>query len=131
MTIGITNPEGLHDPTHFGYSHVATARGEVVAIAGQYASDAEGGVAAEDFAAQVELALANLGTALRAAGVDHSHVIKLNTSIVDHSPERLETLARRITGIWGDRPPPQTLLGVASLALPGMLFEIDALAVRG
>ncbi|WP_017624003.1 RidA family protein [Nocardiopsis chromatogenes] len=133
MATDIIAPEGLHDPTPFGYSHLATAKGQVVAVAGQYASNAEGGVdpvLAEDFDAQVGLALANLGTALTAAGLDHSHVIKLNTYIVGHSPERLETLARHIRGIWGDRVPPQTLLGVASLALPGMLFEIDALAVK-
>ncbi|MFI6580891.1 hypothetical protein [Embleya sp. NPDC050493] len=35
-----------------------------------------------------------------------------------------------ITRIWGDQPPAQTLLGVAAPALPDMLFEVDALAVR-
>ena len=32
--------------------------------------------------------------------------------------------------IWGDNPPTQTLLGVAALALPGMAFEVDAIALR-
>ncbi|MFG1782399.1 hypothetical protein ACGFIU_08160 [Rhodococcus oryzae] len=31
--------------------------------------------------------------------------------------------------IWGDRPPTQTLTGVAALALSNMRFEIDAVAV--
>ncbi|WP_229718730.1 RidA family protein [Nocardia jinanensis] len=30
----------------------------------------------------------------------------------------------------GDRPPVRTLTGVAALALPTMLFEVDAVAVR-
>jgi enamine deaminase RidA (YjgF/YER057c/UK114 family) len=32
--------------------------------------------------------------------------------------------------IWGNKPPAQTLLGVASLALPGVLFDIGAVAAR-
>ncbi|WP_280316799.1 HPr family phosphocarrier protein [Nocardia wallacei] len=39
MAIEISNPAGLHDPTGFGYSHVARATGELVFIAGQYDSD--------------------------------------------------------------------------------------------
>ena len=39
-------------------------------------------------------------------------------------------LANRIARIWGSRPPTQTLTGVAALALPAMLFEVDAIAVR-
>ncbi|MFE4972683.1 RidA family protein [Kitasatospora sp. NPDC056651] len=126
----ITNPPGLHDPTPFGYSHAASAPGEPVFIGGQYASDAGGQVVPGDFAAQVELALANLRTALTGVGLGFEHVVRLGSYIVDHDPEKLAVLGKALAGAWGDRLPAQTLSGVASLALPGMLFEIDAVAVR-
>ncbi|MEU7896161.1 RidA family protein [Nonomuraea sp. NPDC049152] len=129
MSHSIINPEGLHDPIGFGYSHVARASGDLVFIAGQYASDGDGHVTSPDFAEQVERSLANLRTALAAAGLDYRHVVQLRTHIVDHDADKLAIIAKLIGEIWGDRPPTQTLTGVAALALPGMLFEIDAIAV--
>ncbi|MFI6802722.1 RidA family protein [Streptosporangium canum] len=129
MSHSIINPQGLHNPVGFGYSHVARASGELVFIAGQYASDGDGHVTSSDFTEQVERSLANLRTALAAAGLDYRHVVQLRTHIVDHDTDKLAIIARLIGEIWGDRPPTQTLTGVAALALPGMLFEIDAIAV--
>jgi enamine deaminase RidA (YjgF/YER057c/UK114 family) len=129
MPYSIINPEGLHNPVGFGYSHVARTSGDLVLVAGQYASDADGHVTSPDFAEQVERSLANLRTALTAVGVDFPDVVQLRTYIVDHDLGKLEVIAKHVAEIWGDRPPTQTLLGVASLALPGMLFEIDAVAV--
>lgn len=126
----LTNPDGLHDPTGYAYSHVAATTGDLVFVAGQYGSDPDGAVVGDDFAVQVERAFANLGTALRAAGLDYGHVARLGTYVVDHDADRLAVLLDRITRIWGDRPPAQTLIGVAALALPGMLFEVDAVAAR-
>ncbi|GAB2678075.1 RidA family protein [Nocardia goodfellowii] len=131
MTIEITNPPELHDPTGFGYSHVARVRGELVFIAGQYDSDAEGHTTSTDFATQVDRAFTNLGTALGSAGLDYADVFQLRTFIVDHDLGKLEVLGKKIAEIWGDRPPVQTLVGVAALALPGMLFEVDAVAAVG
>ncbi|MCA2208782.1 RidA family protein [Nocardia rosealba] len=131
MPLDISNPVDLHDPTGFGYSHVAKVSGEVVLIAGQYDSDAQGHITTDDFAGQVERAFANLGTALRSAGLDYGDVAQLRTFIVEHDLDKLTVLGKQIARIWGERPPTQTLLGVAALALPGMLFEVDALAVRG
>ncbi|MFI2477233.1 RidA family protein [Nocardia xishanensis] len=131
MTIEISNPAELHDPTGFGYSHVARVSGELVLIAGQYDSDVEGHTTTEDFAGQVDRAFANLGIALRSAGLGYPDVAQLRTFIVDHDLDKLTVLGKKIAEIWGERPPTQTLLGVAALALPGMLFEVDALAVRG
>jgi hypothetical protein len=56
-------------------------------------------------------------------------VVQLRTFIVDHNIEKLNVLVQLIHERWGDRPPTQTLIGVAALALPDMLFEVDALAV--
>ncbi|MGV9266736.1 RidA family protein [Kitasatospora sp. NPDC003701] len=56
----LTTPAGLYDPTPFGYSHTASATGETVFTAGQYASDDTGQVVPGDFAAQVERSLDNL-----------------------------------------------------------------------
>ncbi|MBA9004149.1 RidA family protein [Thermomonospora cellulosilytica] len=129
MTHDIINPAGLHDPVGFGYSHIARTPGGLVFIAGQYASDAEGQVTSSDFAEQVDRSLANLRTALTAVGLDYGDVVQLRTHIVDHDPGKLTILAERIGRIWGSRPPTQTLTGVAALALPDMLFEVDAIAV--
>lgn len=131
MAIEISNPTGLHDPTGFGYSHVARATGELVFIAGQYDSDEHGNTTSDDFATQVDRGFANLGIALRSAGLDYADVAQLRTHIVDHDLDKLAVLGKKIAEIWGDRPPTQTLTGVAALALPGMLFEVDAIAVGG
>ncbi|MBP1161879.1 enamine deaminase RidA (YjgF/YER057c/UK114 family) [Rhodococcus sp. PvR044] len=129
MSHSIINPENLHDPVGFGYSHVARTRGDLVFIAGQYASDGDGHVTSTDFTDQVEQSLANLRTALAAVGLDYRHVVALRTHIVGHDADKLAVIARLIGEIWGDRPPTQTLTGVAALALPDMRFEIDAVAV--
>ncbi|MBL1075061.1 RidA family protein [Nocardia sp. 2] len=130
MAIELINPAELHDPTGFGYSHIARVSGELVFIAGQYDSDENGHTTTEDFAEQVANAFANLGKALRTVGLDYSDVAQLRTHIVAHDLDKLTVLGKKIAEIWGDQPPAQTLSGVAALALPGMLFEVDAVAVR-
>lgn len=130
MAIRIENPTTLHDPRPFAYSHIAHVSGDLVLLAGQGPNDIDGNIIGGDFADQVALAFGNLGKALEAAGLGFEHVARLRTFIVDHDQARLEILGAKVTEIWGDTPPVQTLLGVARLALPGMLFEVDATAVR-
>ncbi|MET9668031.1 RidA family protein [Streptomyces sp. NPDC006475] len=127
----ITNPATLHDPSPLGYSHVVSAKGELVFIGGQYASDAETGAPVPgDFAAQVELSFTNLRRALEGAGLGFEHVVQLGSFVVDHDLAKLEVLGKAMNSAFGDRLPAATLSGVAALALPGMLFEVDAIAVR-
>jgi enamine deaminase RidA (YjgF/YER057c/UK114 family) len=117
------NPPSLHSVGDL------TSTG-LVRIAGQYGIRPDGAVVPQDFVTQVELAFVNLGTALAAVGLDYSNVARIGTYLVDHDADDLTVLGRVITRIWGDKPPVQTLLGVASLASPEMRFEVDALAVR-
>jgi enamine deaminase RidA (YjgF/YER057c/UK114 family) len=126
----ITNPPALHDPTPFGYSHAVSAPGDTVYIGGQYASDATGAAVPGDFAAQVDLAFDRPRSALEGVGLGYEHVVRLGTFVVDHDLDKLEALGKALHARFGDRLPAQTLSGVASLALPGMLFEVDAVAVR-
>jgi enamine deaminase RidA (YjgF/YER057c/UK114 family) len=78
-TIG--NPDGLHNPVPFGYSHTAAipAGTELVLVSGQYGSNTDGAVVSPDFTEQVQQAFRNLGVALAAHGLDLTHVVQLRT----------------------------------------------------
>lgn len=132
MAHATINPAGLHDPTPFGYSHTAAipAGTELVLVAGQYGSGPDGAVVSSDFAEQVSQAFRNLGVALGAHGLDLSHVAQLRTYVVDHDFAKLGAIAGAVQEGWGANPPTQTLIGVASLAAPDVLFEVEAIAAR-
>ena len=130
--LSFINPPGLYDPRPNGYSHVvvAEAPARLIYIAGQGGENVDG-VLSEDFGTQVKLALSNLQTALDAAGAGLSNVAKLTVLIVDHSEERLGIFGGALSAAWGDNPAPAcTLIPVPRLALDGMLFEIEATAIR-
>ncbi|MBT2400820.1 RidA family protein [Streptomyces sp. ISL-100] len=132
MAHAIVNPDSLHDPVLFGYSHTATvpAGTELVLIAGQYGSGPDGAVVSTDFTEQVKQTFRNIGVALAAHGLDLSHVVQLRTYVVNHDVSKLGPIAGAVQEGWGTKPPTQTLIGVASLAAPDVLFEVEALAAR-
>ncbi|APU43211.1 MULTISPECIES: RidA family protein [unclassified Streptomyces] len=132
MAHAIVHPDGLHDPAPFGYSHTATvpAGTELVFVAGQYGSGPDGAVVSADFTEQVERTFHNIGVALAAHGLDLGHVVQLRTYVVNHDVTRLGPIAAAIQDRWGGKPPVQTLVGVAALATPDMLFEVEAVAAR-
>lgn len=130
-THSFINPVQLYDPRPNAYTHVVTANtpARIVQIAGQGGEDATGRLAT-GFAAQVTQALANLEAALAAADAAFSDVVKITVLIVDHDADRLAIFGRALGAAWGVHPPPAcTLIPVTRLALDGMLFEIDAMAV--
>jgi enamine deaminase RidA (YjgF/YER057c/UK114 family) len=128
----IVNPAGLHDPVPFGYSHTAAvpAGTELVLVAGQYGSGADGAVGSRDFAEQVQQAFRNLSVALAAHGLDLSHVVQLRTYVVNPDFDKLGTIGQAVRSGCGDTPPTQTVIGVAGLAMPDILFEVEAVAAR-
>lgn len=128
----IVNPPELHDPTAFGYSHTVRipAGAELVLVAGQYGSGPGGEVVSTVFADQVRTTFENLRIALAAHALDVGHVAQLRTYVVDHDFGKLGTIAASVGGIWGATPPAHTVIGVASLATPDILVEVEAVAVR-
>lgn len=131
MTRTITNPPGLHDPSAYGYSHtVAVRASELVFVAGQYGADSSGTVVSTGFADQVARSFDNLAVALAAVGLDLGHVVSLGLHVVDHDADRLVIVLDQLQASWKADPPAATLRGVAALALPDMLFEVDAIAAR-
>ncbi|MGI9595533.1 MAG: RidA family protein [Acidimicrobiales bacterium] len=132
MPHAILNPSGLHDPVPFGYSHTAgvSAGTELVFVAGQYGSGTDGMVLSAAFTDQVPQAFNNVGVALAAHGLDLSHVVQLRTYVVNLDFDKLGVIAEAVRGGCGAEPPTQTVIGVAGLATPEILFEVEAIAAR-
>jgi enamine deaminase RidA (YjgF/YER057c/UK114 family) len=97
--------------------------------AGQTAVDPEGNPRhAGDMRGQIGLALDNLETVLAMAGMGLGNIIRLSvyTTDVDAALGHFDLVGRRFGAAGG--PPPMTLLGVSRLALPDLMFEIEATA---
>lgn len=127
------NPEGLYDPSANGYSHLALlpVDARLILVSGQGGETADGALST-DFRAQVRQAFANLVTALQAADSAPEKVAKLTVLVVEHSEARLGIFGEELARAFGAGPQPAcTLIPVPRLALDGMLFEIEAIAVRG
>ena len=133
MTITLIDPAGL--PEVGLYKQVSVASGSrLVFIAGQIARDAAGNKVGEgDFARQVEQCYLNLGTALAEAGATFDDVAKLTVYLVDWTPEKMplfvEGVARAAAQLGTTPRAPLTGIGVAALAEPDVLVEVEATAV--
>lgn len=120
-------PQGVFPPTG-QYSHAVRASGTLLFIAGQVAMNKEGRVVgAGDIAAQCDQVFQNLSAILSAAGATFANVVKMNTYIVDMRGADAVRSAR--ASYMGDNRPASTFVGVASLANPQYLVEIEAVAV--
>lgn len=126
--IQFINPEGLHNPSVYGYSHITVVPpSTLVYIAGQYGADEKGNLVSDDFAAQLKQSFTNLQTALTAVGATPEQVVKITIFSVDHNEEKQRLISAQRNAMWNDRyKPASTLIPVPRLALDGMLFEIDA-----
>ena len=129
MTLELINPEEL--PTPASYTHVIAATGSrFVFVAGQVADDAEGKlVGPGDLAAQARQAFSNVGRCLDAAGARPEQVVKLTIYVVEHRSAYLPDVSEARMAVFGNHKPADTLVGVETLAEPGYLIEVEAIAV--
>jgi enamine deaminase RidA (YjgF/YER057c/UK114 family) len=127
----VVNPAELAAPSGFAHA-VVSSGGRTVWLAGQTALDGTGRVVAPgDVVAQFERALANLLTALRAAGGEPGHLVTMTTYIVDVPDYRAH--AREIGRVWrrlvGSHYPAMAGIGVARLWDDDALVEVQGAAV--
>lgn len=114
-----------------GYNQAEIIAGATrqVICAGQTAVDATGAPQHPgDMRGQIGLALDNLEEVLAGAGLNLSHVTRLGVYVtdVDAALQHFDLLGMRF-GAVGNAPP-MTLVGVTRLAVPGLMFEIEATA---
>lgn len=126
----VVNPWSWQDQFGFVQANVVADSHRIAYCAGQTSVDADGNPMHDgNMAAQIEQALANLETVLGESGMALSDVVRLNYYVTDldaffAAGETLGTLLAKA----GCRPA-STLLGVARLAFPELLIELEATAV--
>ncbi|HZO62759.1 MAG TPA: RidA family protein, partial [Gaiellaceae bacterium] len=114
----------------FGFSQAWRVDGAeaVVFVAGQGPVSAEGDVVGEgDFDAQVRQTFANLTAVLEQAGASLDAVVKLQVFLTDIGT--LREYGRIRAELMPGPPPASTAVQVGALALPGMMIEVEAVAV--
>jgi enamine deaminase RidA (YjgF/YER057c/UK114 family) len=124
----LIDPDALHEAP--GFSHVAIASEQrFVFVAGQVGLGKGFEIIGEgDLRAQTEAAMRNVGTALGAAGASWDDVVRRTIYTLD--PTQFGVITEAIESVTGsDVHPPQTILGVTGLALPGLLIEIEVTAL--
>ena len=147
MTSERINPAELARPS--GFSHAVSvaggpaggaaaggaaggaAAGRMVFLAGQTGVDRDGNVADGGVVPQFERAMTNLLTALGAAGGLPSDLVSLTIYLTDMADYQAH--AREIGAVWrrlaGTDYPAMAAVGVTRLWLPGLVVEIQGIAV--
>lgn len=125
----IINPWTWQDALGFVQANAVGDARRLVFCAGQFAGDLEGRpMHAGDFRAQMHVALDNVERVLVKAELKLESVVRLNyyTTDVDTFLRHVGELTERLRAA-GCRPA-STLLGVARLASPELMIEIEATA---
>jgi len=124
------NPDTIAKP--IGYTQIVepAVPGRIIFISGQLGLDTENRIvgAPGDFRAQAEQTFINLKNALAAVGAGFEHVVKLNNYFTDiaHLGVFREVRDRFVDTA---APPASTAIAISTLARPGALIEVEAIAV--
>jgi enamine deaminase RidA (YjgF/YER057c/UK114 family) len=114
----------------FNQGEVVEGHRRTLFCAGQTAMSADGQPQhAGDMGAQLAMAVDNLEAVLSEAGMGLANVVRLNiyTTDIDEFFANYGAMAERMAA--AGVAPPGTLLGIARLAFPELMVEIEATAV--
>jgi 2-iminobutanoate/2-iminopropanoate deaminase len=122
------NPWGWQDRLGFSQAWRIDDPRSIVFVSGQAPISPEGELVGEgDFEAQTRQVFENLRTVLQRSGASLESIVKLTVYLTDMTKVR-EYGRLKAEYIEGPQPA-STAIGVASLALPGMMIEVEAIAV--
>jgi enamine deaminase RidA (YjgF/YER057c/UK114 family) len=128
-SIELIRSDALTDRAPYAYAAVASDVTRLVFTAGACPLDAAGDtVAPGDIPAQTRQVMANLVTALNAAGVELTDVVKTTVYVASNQQPDLVAAWDVVAETFGDHDVPSTLLGVAVLGYPDQLVEVEAVA---
>ena len=114
----------------FNQGELVTGHPRTLYVSGQTAMDSDGNPQHDDdMASQLALAVDNLEAVLGEAGMSLANLVRLNvyTTDVDRLFPHYGVLAARLGA--ARVTPTTTMLGVARLAIPGQLVELEGTAV--
>ena len=123
------NPSAVFKPASANLNWaVKASAGETLYISGLVALELDGTIPADE-ADQVALVLTNLRHVLAEAGMDTSHLVKMNSYFV--TDEAYAEFGRqRKAFLDGVESPASTGVFVSKLVMPELKIEIDAVAVK-
>jgi 2-iminobutanoate/2-iminopropanoate deaminase len=129
MSKKLINPEELYDCSAMGMSQ-ATVETELglVFVSGQVDWNHQYETTENTVEGQTRKALENLKIALTAAGSSVERLLQVRVYLRGELAEHMETVVPILAGFLGGSRPSLTGIGVASLASPSILVEIEAIA---
>ncbi len=130
MNLKAVNPWTWQDSLHFSQAVEAPDARRVVYLAGQTSVDSNGRpLFPDDMHAQLERAFENLERVLGQAGLTLSNLVRLNYYVTNmEAYARARDVVAAKLGALAVKPS-GCLLGVACLARPELMVEIEATAV--
>ena len=125
------NPTSLFSSLPYGFSQIVVATGKkMVFISGQTAWVERKNVVGENsFLEQARQAFRNLENAMQAVGGTFKDLVALRIYVVDYEAESGTAMGVALREFFPANPPASSWIGVAALADPGFLIEIEATAV--
>ena len=124
------NPWKWQDQYGFSQCWKVGGAKSLIVVSGQSSMSADGAVLhAGDFKAQARLTFENMRTVLEQSGASLDDVVKLGAYFVGIDMQKLMDYGAVQAEFFKGKMPAQTLVGVAQLALPDMMLEVEAFAV--
>lgn len=132
MTNRVINPGRLADTaTDYGVAYGVVA-GNVLSISGQAPVNRQLGIVGETFAEQTRVVFDSFTVTLEEAGFTWDDVVKINAfvSVEDGVGEYCGILKEYLNRCSSKDSVAHTYVVVKALALPGVLIEIDGMAIK-